>query len=77
MVGVRKIVLDLETLLTLECATCGVKTVRWPFLEDLLNQYNIVEICGEGSPEHRKAGLSKEKVLVRAYSKRQGDNKNE
>lgn len=64
MVGAKKIILDLEAL-------------KDPVLQELLNQYHVVQISCEGSKEHTKAGISKEKVLVKAYSKRQGENKSE
>lgn len=59
MVGVRKIAVDKQIVASV------------PILKNLLMQYFIVEISGEGAPEHLKAGISPEKVLVKAYGKRQ------
>jgi hypothetical protein len=60
MVGVRKVPEDLESI-----------TANCPVLKDLLQEYYVVEISGEGAMEHTKAGLSKDKVLIKAYGKRQ------
>lgn len=40
-------------------------------IDHVLNEYFVVELHGEGSKEHTKAGLSKEKVLVKAFGRRQ------
>lgn len=41
-----------------------------PTILDLLKKYRVVKICSEGSIEHSKEGLAKEKVLVKAYDLR-------
>jgi uncharacterized membrane protein YdbT with pleckstrin-like domain len=58
MVGVRKATVDLSVLNAV------------PILDSLIRQYYTIEISCDGSPEHEKAGLSKEKVLIKAYGKR-------
>jgi len=57
MVGIRKLSLDRDAL-------------KAPILDDLLKEYNSVEICSAGSAEHEIAGLAKSKVLVKAYSRK-------
>lgn len=58
LVGVRKTTVS-EAVLT------GV-----PILADLIKNYRVLEISCEGSPEHERAGLSKDKALIKAYNKR-------
>ena len=58
MVGAKKITLDLKILID----ACG------PEIQQLLKEYNVIEISSTGSPEHTKAGISKDKVLVKAYA---------
>lgn len=80
MVGVRKLVLDRAQFKEKkgEASVTDFKTGElYATIDDLLDEYFVVEISSEGSEQHVKAGLSKEKVLVRAYGKRQGEQKNE
>lgn len=53
MVGARKIVLDLEEF-------------KSP-LKELLEKCNVVQILADGTVEHKKAGLAKNEVIVKAY----------
>ena len=86
MVGAKKVFLSIGDLLRIPSDKLNV-----PVLLNLLSQYYTIEINGEGSKEHMKMGLTKDKVVVKAYGKRpnpadklneltrdfQGDNKNE
>ena len=71
MVGVKKITLDLEELdfpvkaYSIEKKARVIKRIKK--LRDLLAQYYEITIFGEGSRQHAKAGLSKNKVLIQAY----------
>lgn len=56
MVGVKKVVVEKSKLLE-----AG---------EKLLKEYQTISIFATGSEEHEKAGLSADKVLIRAYNKR-------
>jgi len=92
LVGVRKVVLDFNEFLNLdflnlsetgkeltaeETRLLARNLATLSTIQQLLRQYYVVEIWGVGSKEHVKAGLQKDKVLVKAYSKRLGEPKNE
>lgn len=53
MVGARKIIMDRKEFNT-------------P-IKELLEVYNVVQLLAEGSEGHKKAGLAKNKILVKAY----------
>jgi hypothetical protein len=53
LVGARKIVVDIEEF-------------KSP-MKELLERCNVIQILAEGSEGHTKAGLAKNKVLVKAY----------
>ena len=58
LVGVRKTTVNVAVL------------TDNPVLNDLIKAYRVLEISCDGSPEHEKAGLSKDKALIKAYNKR-------
>lgn len=76
MVGAKKLVSDLKDLKILFNNLGEVITDPRPVIYDLLKEYNVVEVHREGSPLHKKAGLSFDKVLVKAFNKRQGEKPN-
>ena len=53
MVGARKIIMDRDEF-------------KSP-VKELLEKCNVVQLLAEGSEGHGKAGLAKNKVLVKAY----------
>ena len=53
MVGAKKIVMSRSDL-------------QSP-VKELLDTCNVVQLLAEGSEEHKKAGLTKNKILVKAY----------
>jgi len=74
LVGAKKLVLDRNELKEKKgnAPTTDLKTpTLYATLDKVLNEYFVVELHGEGSKEHAKAGLSKEKVLVKAFGRRQ------
>jgi hypothetical protein len=56
MVGVKKVIVEQSKLLKVG--------------EELLKEYRTISVFAAGSEEHSKAGLSADKVLIRAYNKR-------
>jgi len=73
MVGTKKLVSDLKALRVVFDEKGEVASENRPVIYDLLKEYNVVEIHRNGSPLHTKAGLSFDKVLVKAFNKRQGE----
>lgn len=56
MVGVKKFAVD--------------KSQLKEKVAELLQTYHNVSMFGEGTEEHRKAGLAADKVLVKAWNKK-------
>jgi len=73
LVGAKKLVLDRNELKERsgEAQATNMKTSDlYATIDQVLNEYFVVELHGDGSKEHTKAGLSKEKVLVKAFGRR-------